>query len=437
VTKTTEITLAISDQAKRQSEAITELAKASSGISEQGVSILQLLGGSIVLGLLGYLGLHRLQTIDAEVQTLREFMFRQIKERIEETHNVLRSVINDEISARFQTTTDGLSQLSKRLDRDVLAATNKVLEASTQATERVSEVELRVKTLLEKYSWLSADTARSAADRLNSLASVAQAETAAEEFNRAEDHQSAKLALESIARNGLPGNANSFHNAISEAMRMKEPGLSLSIAQEGLKQFPEQYDLIADKAVALISMGSAGEAVEVIEKWRVSRPDDFCRSWRPVVFYFQALELSSFDADTTSKLREAFAFVTSRSPYEIKVWSNFAKLEQQLGGIERASTILKNGLSFNPFSQELNYDLGELLLSSGNAKDSLQYLTKALTCDFQEQYQHDMSQAAVICTLAQAYEWTYPDFVDTLLRCGLPQRILFVLGRRSVAQVRV
>jgi hypothetical protein len=33
--------------------------------------------------------------------------------------------------------------------------------------------------------------------------------------------------------------------------------------------------------------------------------------------------------------------------------------------------------------------------------------------------------------------WTYPDFVDTLLRCGLPQRILFVLGRRSVAQVRV
>jgi hypothetical protein len=34
-------------------------------------------------------------------------------------------------------------------------------------------------------------------------------------------------------------------------------------------------------------------------------------------------------------------------------------------------------------------------------------------------------------------EWTYPDFVDTLLRCGLPQRILFVLGRRSVAQVRV
>jgi hypothetical protein len=33
--------------------------------------------------------------------------------------------------------------------------------------------------------------------------------------------------------------------------------------------------------------------------------------------------------------------------------------------------------------------------------------------------------------------WTCPDFVDTLLCYGLAQRILFVLSRRSVAQVRV
>jgi integrase len=39
--------------------------------------------------------------------------------------------------------------------------------------------------------------------------------------------------------------------------------------------------------------------------------------------------------------------------------------------------------------------------------------------------------------ITNGIDWTYPDFVDTLLRCGLPQRILFVLGRRSVAQVRV
>ena len=39
--------------------------------------------------------------------------------------------------------------------------------------------------------------------------------------------------------------------------------------------------------------------------------------------------------------------------------------------------------------------------------------------------------------VAPLLDWTYPDFVDTLLRCGLPQRILFVLGRRSIVQVRV
>ena len=34
-------------------------------------------------------------------------------------------------------------------------------------------------------------------------------------------------------------------------------------------------------------------------------------------------------------------------------------------------------------------------------------------------------------------KWTCHDFVDTLLRYGLPQRILFILGWHSVAQVRV
>ena len=34
-------------------------------------------------------------------------------------------------------------------------------------------------------------------------------------------------------------------------------------------------------------------------------------------------------------------------------------------------------------------------------------------------------------------KWTCPDLVDTLLCYGLAQRILFVLSRRSVAQVRV
>ena len=37
----------------------------------------------------------------------------------------------------------------------------------------------------------------------------------------------------------------------------------------------------------------------------------------------------------------------------------------------------------------------------------------------------------------QRYDWTCPDFVDTLLCYGLAQRILFVLSRCSVAQVRV
>ncbi len=46
-----------------------------------------------------------------------------------------------------------------------------------------------------------------------------------------------------------------------------------------------------------------------------------------------------------------------------------------------------------------------------------------------------MNQAAVKQALQAV--WTCPDFVDALLCYGLAQRILFVLSRRGVAQVRV
>jgi len=75
-----------------------------------------------------------------------------------------------------------------------------------------------------------------------------------------------------------------------------------------------------------------------------------------------------------------------------------------MGRTSRAEEILQEGLKHNPYSQELNYVLGEILLSQGKAAESIVLLECAVRIDYQDQYQHSVSQAAVLATLAQACE---------------------------------
>ncbi len=391
-------------QADLHRQAIEDIRQTQQTLPAEGLSLLQLLGGSAVLALLGYLGLQRLQNIDTEIQGLREFMFKQIKERVEEGREVLRASVDDEVDKRFEKTRAETETLTTGFRTFTEQSRAEFQKAATEATKGVAEVELRIKGLLEKYDWLSSEDVRNAANEISLLNSVEQAHVTASKLNRAGDTQTARLALRRIVERNLVGSADEFHNAHTEAMRMDDPPLALAIVDEGLRYFPDQFDLMADKARVLISTGRAEEAQSLLEDWRGRKPLEFSRGWRPVVFYADAVLAGELTPVAIEKLENAFIDVTKRLPIEIKPWSTYAQFERDLGKLEKAEGILREGLKHNPLSQQLNYVLGELLLRQGRAQDSLEFLDKALKYDYQEQYQHDVAQDAIKTTLAQACE---------------------------------
>jgi len=395
---------AIVAQADLHRQAIQELRRTSQTIPAEGLSLLQLLGGSAVLALLGFLGLQRLQNIDVEIQTLREFMFKQIKERVDEGRDLLRATVDTEVDKRFNETRTETENITTNFRTYTEQSRSEFQQAATEATKGVAEVEFRIKSLLEKYDWLSSEDVRSAANEISQLTSVEQAHITASKLNRAGDTHSARLALRQIVERHLVGSEDDFHNAHTEAMRMNDPSLGLSIADAGLRYFPDQYDLMADKARVLISAGKAQEARALLEDWRGRKPHEFSRGWRPVVSYTDAILAGELTPEAIEKVESAFVDATERLAAQIKVWSTYALFESGLGRVEKAEQILRQGLGHNPFSQQLNYVLGELLLSQGRAEEAIEFVGNALRYDYQDQFQHDVSQDAIKAKFAQACE---------------------------------
>lgn len=141
-----------------------------------------------------------------------------------------------------------------------------------------------------------------------------------------------------------------------------------------------------------------------MQTWRAEQPGEFFRGWRPVVFYWEAARVGHLADTLIEDVRNAFSEAARKLPYETKVWSNFAQFEAATGDRERAVAILNDGHKHLPYSQELNYLLGEHLLEQGNANEAVRCLEAALQCDQLDQFQHHVSQEAVLGRLAQAYE---------------------------------
>jgi tetratricopeptide (TPR) repeat protein len=399
-----EILNTILTQADLHRQAIQDIRRTNQAIPAEGLSLIQLLGGSAILALLGYLGLQRLQNIDTEIQSLREFMFKQIKERVDEGRDVLKASVDAEVDKRFEKTRVETETITTGFRTYTEQSRSEFKQAAADATQGVAEVESRVKGLLEKYDWLSSEDVRNAANEVSQLTSVEQAHMTAAKLNHSGDTHSARLALRRIVEYNLLGSSDEFHNAHTEAMRMDDYPLGLAIVDAGLSYFPDQYDLMADKARVLISTGRADEARTLLEDWRGRKPLEFSRGWRPVVFYSDAILSGELTSGAIEKVETAFGDVTKRLPTQLKAWSAYAQFERDLGRLDKAEEILRESLTYNPFSQQLNYVLGELLLKQGRAQEALEFCGRALKYDNQDQFQHDVSQDAIKATLGQAYE---------------------------------
>ena len=262
----------------------------------------------------------------------------------------------------------------------------------------------QVRALLNEYPWLKSREKYDAASKVAQLSSVEQAHNLAVSFNAIGDSLSAREALRQIVIKELPGSAVGFHNAHVEAMDMQEVQLALEIDEAALRSSPYQYDLVADKVITLRSLGRADEARRWIEEWRTQQPEEFFRSWRPVVFYVELFKQLEMTPDALTSIRSALQEAIKRLPYEVKPWSTYIQFLEEQGDQKGAEESARHALELNPLSQELNYILGELLLRQGKAKEASDYLTRALGRDFQDQFQHDVNQFAVRGSLAQAYE---------------------------------
>lgn len=240
--------------------------------------------------------------------------------------------------------------------------------------------------------------------KLEELRSVRQAHDVATSLNRVGGKSMARVVLLQIFEGDLPGGANDFHNAAVEATMSDDPRLALRIIERGLEMYPDQFDLVADRARALTVMGRAVEAKESLEAFHRRKPYEFRRSWRPLLFYIDAVRAGEATPEAIASVREAFLGVVAQNPQQVKTWSAFARFQIEFGQMEDSERTLHDALTHNPFSQELNYVLGELLLRQGRAEDAVTYLENALRVDYQEQFQHDVNQYAVRGTLGQAYE---------------------------------
>jgi len=222
----TEINAAVLRQAELHAAAVADLRESQKEIPAQGVPLLQLLGGSVVLGLLAYLGLQRLQTIDTEINSLREFMFRQIRERVAETREVLKAAVDDEVDDRFAKTKKAVEAADKEFRQLSEKSMEAFRAASASAEKEVVEVKSRVEAILKRYDWLDSAELRQGADVLSRLTSVEQSHDAAQNFNEKGMSELAYLALRAIVDRNLKGDADDYHNAHAEAMQMKEGATS-------------------------------------------------------------------------------------------------------------------------------------------------------------------------------------------------------------------
>lgn len=423
----------LSSQRLHQQDAFKKLYEQDRQPAAATSALTQIAGGTIVLAILGYLGLIRLSNLDQEIGAMRNFMFAQIETRTDD----LKSTVTYEVMEPLKKVFDENAVKVENAAKEVLDTTkNQLVEIEKRATvilERVNANKQEFEDTIKRYPWLTKSDISNLLKRLENIPSAQKAHELAEEL-RAGDPIASTAALQAIIDNDLPGDKEDFHNAHSEAMRQMNPQLGLKLAEKGLSHFPDDFDLMADKAKAFHSLGKINEAKSLLEDWKSRKPDQFARGWRPVVTYANILQAWGLTETSIEELDQIFTEVARLAPQEFKAIGSHARFLMDAGKRERAEEVLMAALEKNPYSQELHYVYGQLLLSSGRAHDAVDHFEMAVRADYQDQFQSDVNQTAVLGMLAQAYEASQqPDKARRIyLRIADPRH---VMGRYAIQRL--
>ncbi len=327
--------------------------------------------------------------IDTRFKALRG----EIKDRIEG----MRGSLTDHSVA---TVHDEFQKHAKRLDE----ARAEAADLLTKNTEQANEVQKQLRTLIEGNPWLRDESTKDWFEKVKGLRSADEAHELATDMRAHGAQDGVRAALESVVGDAdnppLEGSADNFHNCYIEAQDLPDKPLGKRILEVGLKQHPGNVDLSADMIQVCTELGEAPPA-DVLEKLRETGA--YWTNWRPVVFEAQALSRGGSEKEALEAIKLLEEGV-NKIPRDPKIWRALADLHRRLGHEEEAERTFRRGIAQCPTSQVLSYNLGEMLLEWGRSEEALDILQQAMRHDYQRQFQPDVSQAAVMLTTAQALE---------------------------------
>jgi len=303
-------------------------------------------------------------------------------------------------------------------------------EEAEQATEEEEAVKELFHRLEDAQSLVNQARTVKSAEALHDIVSTAEEGTVR---NVLLDVLSERFAAPSVE---IVGDHADFHNLATVAVMDNNYELSLEIVKRGLELCRLHPVLVGDGINALKGLGRFEDAVlDGLKYWRKIAPLTFASDWRPAVFVkdsikeidpsFSIAVPARFHRLLPDEMVKAGAIwgdvaeallrtVMDHRPDHVKVWYESADVQRAQGRWEDAAATLQEGLRLNSGSQQLRYALGQLYLEhlgsvpADRLEEVLDEATGALEAsllvDYQEQFQSDVSQVAILLRLAQAYE---------------------------------
>lgn len=395
---------ALRDRAAAFDASLAAINQQSATISQEGVQAIQLVGGSAILAVFGFLGLQRLRFLDEQIDALRSSVNTQISDRTTDMREHLSAVLAARQAETRSETDEFVSNAKITVKNIVDTSLQKFSASKDQFAQQTAEVAEQLNRLFQSYPWLQKTEILAEADKISNVSSAEQAHALAVVLRERDDTSSSSLALRQIIDRDLPGNADDYHNAQTEAMRMEEPVLAHKILLVGLKRHPHNHDLCADLSLALTKLGDCEGALRQLSKFHAEWPDEFYRSWRPAVFLSHAARGGKLTDDIQALVRSVLKEATDRHPAWTTPWTAWAEFETECGQLEVAINVLEDGSKKNPRAQDILVQLGRQYLLANRADEAVNCLERAILCDIQDTFQHDIDQTAILGFLAQAYE---------------------------------
>jgi tetratricopeptide (TPR) repeat protein len=365
--------------------------------------------GSLALALLTFLGMTRLGQIDGELKALRSSLMTEVNERSQLAEGALTakltSAIEDRVasSARVvgRTVDEAIARLSESEGRAQSTA-EAAIQKQHQVLGEYEALRAKIEELPRKFPFLESAESLNLVQSIERVRSVEAAQELASKLSAQDEQESARVALMQIIDRDLPGDADSFHNAHSEAMRLMDPALGLRLATAGLKAFPGNADLAADVVIAKVNSKDASDAIRFGQQW-IHDHRDVVRTWRFGVFMAVAYKTVGINEVSRAELLEFLRAELAAYPREEKLWSELARIVRQQDS-HAAYLALDDADRRCPNNQELRFVRAQFLLADGRFTEARELLEQAIGCDIQDQFQNNVNQAAIVVYYGQCLE---------------------------------